>query len=303
MPLRVPTAAEVAAAREAKRQRTNNTFEPSGRPLVAAAPRTAPPAAAASSSASSHAAPAAPAAAAAAPPPPLARPPGGAPAAAAASTTAPTAANNNPNNAIIVSRRQQGNPVLKGIRNVPWQFGETSADYLLSDTTCCLFLSLRYHLLHPDYLTRRVRELSASYTLRVVLLYVDSDDAERPVLEVTRTALAHDCTTLLAWSASEAARYLETLRSYARKPADIIKERSDGGFLSQLGDCLTSVRPLNKTDVATLHASFGSLAAMMKATQQELALCPGLGERKVHRLRETFSAPFVPHAAGAAHPR
>ena len=222
-------------------------------------------------------------------------------AAAAASTTAATAATNP--NAIIVSRRQQGNPVLRQIRNVPWQFGETTADYLLSDTTCCLFLSLRYHLLHPDYLTRRLRELSASYTLRVVLMYVDSDDAERPVLDVTRTALAHDCTTLLAWSVSEAARYLETLRSYARKPADIIKERSDGGFLSQLGDCLTSVRPLNKTDVATLHASFGSLAAMMRATQQELALCPGLGERKVHRLRETFCAPFLPHAAGAAHPR
>ena len=41
----------------------------------------------------------------------------------------------------------------------------------------------------------------------------------------------------------------------------------------------------------------------VSTVNQELALCPGLGERKVHRLRETFSAPFVPHAAGAAHPR
>ena len=190
--------------------------------------------------------------------------------------------------------------MLRQIRNVPWQFGETAADYLLSDSTACLFLSLRYHLLHPDYLTRRLRELHAGHALRLVLLLVDQEHAERPVLEVTRTALAHDCTALLAWSPAEAARYLETLRAYAKKPADLIKERSDGGFLAQLGDALTSVRPLNKTDVATLHATFGSLAAMMRATPQQLALCPGLGERKVQRLVETFTAPFVPRAARGA---
>jgi DNA excision repair protein ERCC-1 len=113
------------------------------------------------------------------------------------------------------------------------------------------------------------------------------------VLEVTRTALLHDCTTICAWGVQEAARYLETLRAYARKPADLIKERSAGTFLAQLGECLTSVRPLNKTDVATLHTRFGSLAKIMHATQEELSLCPGLGERKVRQLRETFSAPFV----------
>ena len=139
--------------------------------------------------------------------------------------------------------------------------------------------------MHPEYLERRLLELGyVTYSLRMVLLLVDSDDAERPVLEVTRTALLHDCTTICAWSVHEAARYLETVKAYAKKPADIIKERTDGGFLAQLGESLTSIRPVNKTDVATLHATFGSLAKMMHATHQELALCPGLGERKVHRL-------------------
>jgi DNA excision repair protein ERCC-1 len=188
--------------------------------------------------------------------------------------------------------------VLRHIRNVPWQYGDTSADYLLSDSTCCLFLSLRYHLLHPDYLTRRLRELGyAAYPLRLVLLLVDSDDAERPVLDVTKTSLLHDCSTICAWSVAEAARYLETLKAYAKKPADLIKERTDGAFVSQLGEALTSIRPLNKTDVATLHATFGSLAKMMHASQVELSLCPGLGQRKVQRLRDTFTAPFVPTSA------
>ena len=164
--------------------------------------------------------------------------------------------------------------MLRAIRNVPWQYGESSADYVLSESTGALFLSLRYHLLHPKYLSRRLLELSHSFSLRLVLLLVDSDDAEAPVLEITHTAMLHDASTLLAWSVPEAARYLETLRAYARKPADLIKERHDGAFVSQLAECLTHVRPLNKTDVATLHATFGSLAKMMSASPEQLAACP-----------------------------
>ncbi len=201
--------------------------------------------------------------------------------------------------AILVSRRQQGNPVLRAIRNVAWQYmaAETTADFVLSDTSCALFLSLRYHLLHPDYLERRLRELSPTYTLRLVLLYVDTEDTETSVLQVTRAAAVHECTAVLAWSVNEAARYLETFRAYAKKPADQIKERCDGGFLASLAYSLTTVRPLNKADVATLHAAFGSLRRIVGASAQELSLCPGLGQRKVAKLREAFTEPFVPASA------
>ena len=345
-PLRIPTAAEVKAAREAKRQKTTDLFQQRDTPIVPDA-RGSSSRAAATSGVPAHLAgpPHAAGGLSTTPPavgqpkPPPANPSlpvhyhsasasthaagggascssgsgsrsscgGGSCARGDASSSSSSSGGGsgsaipapavNPNS-VLVSRRQNGNPVLRHIRNVPWQFGDTSADYLLSDSTCCLFISLRYHLLHPDYLTRRLRELGyETYPLRVVLLLVDSDDAERPVLDITRTAILHDCTTICAWSVGEAARYLETLKAYAKKPADLIKERTDGAFVSQLGEALTSIRPINKTDVATLHATFGSLAKMMHATQSELALCPGLGQRKVNRLRETFTAPFVPARA------
>jgi DNA excision repair protein ERCC-1 len=46
-------------------------------------------------------------------------------------------------NTILVSRRQQGNPLLNHIRNVRWQFADIAPDYILGQTTCALFLSLR----------------------------------------------------------------------------------------------------------------------------------------------------------------
>ena len=173
---------------------------------------------------------------------------------------------------MIVSARQRGNPVLEAVRNVGWAFGETVADYVLSESAAALFLSLRYHLLHPAYLMRRMREMAHHFTLRLVLLLVDSDEAEKPLVELTRQTLSQDFTLVCAWSVAEAARYLETFKAYARKPADLIKERSDGAFSTQLADVLTTVRPLNKTDASTLHGRFGSLHRLLRASHEELAL-------------------------------
>ena len=145
---------------------------------------------------------------------------------------------------------------------------------------------------------RRMREMAHHFTLRLVLLLVDSDEAEKPLVELTRQTLSQD-TLVCAWSVAEAARYLETFKAYARKPADLIKERSDGAFSTQLADVLTTVRPLNKTDASTLHGRFGSLHRLLRASHEELALCPGLGERKVRRLREAAHEPFVPSRARA----
>ena len=105
-----------------------------------------------------------------------------------------------PANAIIVNRRQEGNPgklppllaaavavanclppfsaphshalithascaVLKYIRNVRWQFGDIVPDYMLGRDTACLYLSLRFHMLKPEYIFNRIKELQRSFRL------------------------------------------------------------------------------------------------------------------------------------------
>ncbi|XP_057497015.1 DNA excision repair protein ERCC-1 [Actinidia eriantha] len=209
--------------------------------------------------------------------------------AVASSSTSQVAHNRN---AILVSHRQKGNPLLKHIRNVRWDFADVVCDYLLGQSTCALYLSLRYHLLHPDYLYYRIRELQKNFKLRVVLCHVDVEDVVKPLLEVTKTALLHDCTLLCAWSLEECGRYLETIKVYENKPADIIQGQMDTDYLSRLTHALTTVRHVNKTDVVTLGSTFGSLSHVMDASMEDLARCPGIGERKVKRLYDTFHEPF-----------
>ncbi|KAK9071558.1 hypothetical protein SSX86_007986 [Deinandra increscens subsp. villosa] len=195
-------------------------------------------------------------------------------------------------NAILVSHRQKGNPLLKHIRNVKWDFSDIVCDYMLGKNSCALYLSLRYHLLHPDYLYYRIRELGKNFKLRVVLCHVDVEDVVKPLLEVTRTALLHECTLLCGWSLEECGRYLETIKVYENKPADLIQGQMDSDYLSRLSHALTSVRHVNKTDVVTLGSTFGSLSNIMDASMEDLARCPGIGERKVKCLYDTFHEPF-----------
>ncbi|KAL0388161.1 UNVERIFIED_CONTAM: DNA excision repair protein ERCC-1 [Sesamum radiatum] len=204
-------------------------------------------------------------------------------------------------NSILVSHRQvsyaywqlsKGNPLLKHIRNVRWAFADIVCDYLLGQNACALYLSLRYHLLHPDYLYFRIRELQRNFKLRVVLCHVDVEDVVKPLLEVTKTALLHDCTLLCGWSLEECGRYLETIKVYENKPADLIQGQMDMDYQSRLNHALTAVRHVNKTDVVTLGSTFGSLSHIMDASMEDLARCPGIGERKVKRLYDTFHEPF-----------
>ncbi|XP_076987550.1 DNA excision repair protein ERCC-1 isoform X2 [Tamandua tetradactyla] len=203
-------------------------------------------------------------------------------------------------NSIIVSPRQvrrgvekKGNPVLKFVRNVPWEFGDVLPDYVLGQGTCALFLSLRYHNLHPDYIHERLQSLGKSFTLRVLLVQVDVKDPQQALKELAKMCILADCTLVLAWSPEEAGRYLETYKAYEQKPADLLMEKLEQDFVSRVTECLTTVKSVNKTDSQTLLATFGSLEQLIAASREDLALCPGLGPQKARRLFDVLHEPFL----------
>lgn len=194
---------------------------------------------------------------------------------------------------IIVSSRQRGNPILKFVRSVPWEFGDVVPDYVLGLTTCALFLSLRYHNLNPNYIHDRLKQLGQTFTLRVLLVQVDVKDPHHALKELARICIMADCTLILAWSPEEAGRYLETYKSYEKKPADVLKEQVEKDYLSKVTDCLTTVKSVNKTDAITLLSTFSSVEGIINASKEDLVLCPGLGPQKAKRLYDVLHKPFL----------
>ncbi|KAG0352807.1 ssDNA endonuclease and repair protein rad10, partial [Podila minutissima] len=127
-------------------------------------------------------------------------------AAAAAATTVAPAFIPKSKSTIVVRASQRGNPLLQFIRNVPYEYGDIVPDYAVGLTSCILFLSIRYHRLHPEYIFNRIADLGKSYVLRVILILVDVDSHQQAIRELTRVGMANDLTVICAWSNEEAAR-------------------------------------------------------------------------------------------------
>ncbi|EXJ81973.1 DNA excision repair protein ERCC-1 [Capronia coronata CBS 617.96] len=194
--------------------------------------------------------------------------------------------------AILVSTRQKGNPILKHVTSVPWEWAEIPCDYVLGATTCALFLSLKYHRLHPEYIYSRIRQLGKLYNLRVLLTMVDITNHEEALKELAKTSMINNLTLILCWSSQEAGRYLELYKSYEHASAASIRAHQAETYQESLTEFVTTPRTINKTDAASLISNFGSLRAAVNAQPEELALVPGWGEKKIKAWVTTVREPF-----------
>ena len=201
-----------------------------------------------------------------------------------ASRSAPTS--------ILVSTRQKGNPILNNIRSLPWEYGDIPADYVLGATTCALFLSLKYHRLHPEYIYSRIRAMGHKYNLRVLLTMVDIQNHEESLKELSKTSLINNLTLILCWSAQEAGRYLELYKSYEHASPTSIRAHQATSYSEKLIEFITVPRSINKTDALSLVSAFGSVRAAVNARPEEIGEITGWGEKKVERwvgtVRENF---------------
>ncbi|KAK3504134.1 mating-type switching protein swi10 [Neurospora crassa] len=199
---------------------------------------------------------------------------------------------------ILVSPRQKGNPVLASIKSTAWEYSDIPADYVLGTTTCALFLSLKYHRLHPEYIYTRIRLLQQNrYNLRILLTLVDIPNHEEPLRELSKTSLVNNVTVILCWSAQEAARYLELYKSYEHASANAIRGQQKTTYAEQMVEFVTVPRSVNKTDAIALVSTFGSLRnAINVATEangeERLGNVQGWGEKKVKSWRKAVEGSF-----------
>ncbi|XP_068912357.1 DNA excision repair protein ERCC-1 isoform X1 [Tenebrio molitor] len=193
---------------------------------------------------------------------------------------------------LLVSPKQRGNPLLKSVCNVPWEYDDIVPDYQMGKTSCALFLSLRYHNLNPDYIHQRLKLLGKTYELRVLLVQVDISDPYHVLKNLTRICILADLTLVLAWSPEEAGKIIETYKIYENKPAEDIMERGESSPYIRLLQVLTSIRPVNKTDAMNLIARFKTLEGIIQASEYQLSECPGLGPVKAKKLYTTLHEQF-----------
>ncbi|KAK8120972.1 DNA repair protein rad10 [Apiospora kogelbergensis] len=193
---------------------------------------------------------------------------------------------------ILVSPRQKGNPVLASLKTVAWEYSDIPADYGLGLTTCALFLSLKYHRLHPEYIYKRIRDLQGRYNLRILLTMVDIPNHEDSLRELSKTSLVNNVTVILCWSAAEAARYLELYKSYEHASFTAIKGQQATTYTEKLVEFVTVPRGINKADAISLVSAFGTVRNAVNADPEQVAVIAGWGEKKVKKWCSVVEEPF-----------
>lgn len=193
---------------------------------------------------------------------------------------------------ILVSPRQKGNPILNSVRTVAWEYSDIPADYVLGATTCALFLSLKYHRLHPEYIYNRIRDLKGQYQLRVLLVMVDIENHEESLRELSKTSLINNVTIMLTWSAQEAGRYLELFKTFEHAAPTSIKAQQSSTYSDSMVEFITVPRSINKTDAVGLVSNFGSIRTAINAGPEEIGMIAGWGTKKVQRWCNSVREPF-----------
>ena len=178
------------------------------------------------------------------------------------------------------------------MRSFAWEYSDIPSDYVLGVTTCALFLSLKYHRLHPEYIYNRIKALQGKYNLRVLLTMVDIGNHEESLKELSKTSMVNNVTVILCWSAAEAARYLELYKSYEHANAGAIRGAENKGYADKMVEFVTIPRSINKTDAVSLVSAFGSLKAAVNARPEEVAVVSGWGEKKVRKWCTVVDEPF-----------
>ncbi|ENN71111.1 DNA excision repair protein ERCC-1 [Dendroctonus ponderosae] len=193
---------------------------------------------------------------------------------------------------LLVNPKQRGNPILKSILRVAWEYDDIVPDYQMGSQICALFLSLRYHNLNPDYIHDRLKLLKDSYRLRILLVQVDVKDPHYALKNLTRICILANMTLILAWSPEEAGKIVETYKIFENKPPDNVMGKTEASPYLKVIQTLTAIKPINKTDAMNLLTRFKTLEGIIRASESQLSSCPGLGPRKAKRLfkvlRENF---------------
>ncbi|KAK0425443.1 hypothetical protein QR680_009205 [Steinernema hermaphroditum] len=228
-----------------------------------------------------------------------------------ACTSAPGVSGAGSSKLLVNRRRQNGNPVIKYIRNVPYEYvPDIRADFEAGSSCGIFYLTLKWHKLHPGYLETRFTE-SGNYPLNILLVVVNVEEPRFLLKDLNLFCYRTRWTFVLSYTVEEAAEYIENIKLAENKSAVTALQDShkrqmqkEAGASKTAGDSrkeqlhsalgfLSSIRSVNSSDAQRLIGTFGSIQNIAKASADDLAMCPGLGPVKAQNIYNFFRTPFL----------
>ncbi|PIC50525.1 hypothetical protein B9Z55_001392 [Caenorhabditis nigoni] len=197
---------------------------------------------------------------------------------------------------VVNRRRQEGNPVLKYVRNVRYEWGDIGPDFECGPTFGVVYLSFKYHKQHPEYVYTRINGKAENrYRNKVLLGYCNMEEPRHVLRELNMICFREAWTLVVVYTVEEAAEYIELFKTTQKKEITIKKKTIDDGGDSSMSDerrrnretaigFLTAARSITKTDADRLLYHFGTLQEISTAPETAISACPGVGPIKAKNL-------------------
>ncbi|KAG7896076.1 hypothetical protein KL905_004634 [Ogataea polymorpha] len=210
--------------------------------------------------------------------------------------------------AIQINQNQTGNPLLQSLKQVAYEFNAKvkDVDYLINSHCVVVFLSLRYHKLHPEYIYNKIKKItyngSNRRVNRILMVLVDIDNSNDSIRELNKLCLFNELNLVLAWSFQQCADYLTFLKQCELNVGNqLIKGAvktdsiaNDADYYQRIVDMMTSIRSINKTDSIKLISRFKSFKNLCEeANEYNLEEISGMGHNKIERLLKVINDPFI----------
>ncbi|KAG7842426.1 hypothetical protein KL942_001164 [Ogataea angusta] len=210
--------------------------------------------------------------------------------------------------AIQINQNQTGNPLLQSLKQVAYEFNAKvkDVDYLINSHCVVVFLSLRYHKLHPEYIYNKIKKITYNGSNRrlnrILMVLVDVDNSNDSIRELNKLCLFNELNLVLAWSFQQCADYLTFLKQCELNVGNqLIKGAAktdsiagDADYYQRIVDMMTSIRSINKTDSVKLISRFKNFKSLCEeANEYNLEEISGMGHNKIERLLKVINDPFI----------
>ncbi|EKX74171.1 DNA repair protein rad10, putative [Theileria equi strain WA] len=194
---------------------------------------------------------------------------------------------------LIISPRQRRNPLVKCFRNITFVESDIPADFMISPEISVLFLSLKYHRLHSNYIIERIKSIRQHKIPNLfILCQVDIAEFANILNQLTVHTFTYGYKILLSWNCHESAAVIEILKLNYYKGIEILNKKETKTHFETVCDMISSVRSINSSDASLICRKFKTLKEIVHLGEDEIYSIPGCGEKKVKALTAAFKNSF-----------
>jgi len=167
-----------------------------------------------------------------------------------------------------------------------------SPDFTIADTCIVLVLMKEYfHRMSKKESSCETASLALhEYQRKVLFLQLEGCTSFQAMIELHVRSIRRGFALVCLFTPAELDLYLEAFRSASSSNRGAVTSLDSSSAVSYV---LSSIKGVSKSDVIAFQRNFKCMSDLLRAKDSALSLVPGIGSKKIQRMRQSCGKPFL----------